>query len=172
MSREFIVSDHTLCIGCGICELACSGFKEKSYNRSKSRIRVVSIGYTLNMAIACRLCEDPACVRACPRKALTEDEETGRIDVDEDKCNGCAWCVYACRYGLMFIDPHKNTCFTCDLCKDEPDGKQRCVEACARGALTKMTADALATRLRTRGIIKLLEEEVIIPTLPLEKKKP
>jgi len=63
---------------------------EKTFNPAKSRIRVVRLNPFLNLAVACRLCEDAPCVAACPRDALSQSKERGTILVDEEKCNGCA----------------------------------------------------------------------------------
>jgi Fe-S-cluster-containing dehydrogenase component len=97
--RKFVSSDPDKCVGCQVCEYACSMVKEKAFNPLKSRIRVVRVNQLANMAVTCRLCEDPPCIVACPRDALTQSEETGAIIVDKDKCNGCGWCIEACDYG-------------------------------------------------------------------------
>ena len=68
--RKFVSADPEKCVGCQICEYACSFTKEKAFNPLKSRIRVVRVNQLANMAVTCRLCEDPACVAACPRDAL------------------------------------------------------------------------------------------------------
>ena len=68
--RKFVSVDPEKCVGCQICEYACSFNKEKAFNPLKSRIRVVRVNQLANMAVTCRLCEDPACVAACPRDAL------------------------------------------------------------------------------------------------------
>ena len=60
--RKFVSADPEKCVGCQICEYACSFTKEKAFNPLKSRIRVVRVNQLANMAVTCRLCEDPACV--------------------------------------------------------------------------------------------------------------
>ena len=75
--RKFVSVDPEKCVGCQICEYACSFTKEKAFNPLKSRIRVVRVNQLANMAVTCRLCEEPACVAACPRDALTQSKETG-----------------------------------------------------------------------------------------------
>lgn len=108
-THKFVDVDPNRCIGCGICELICSLEKggENVFNPSKSRIRVLRLYPTVNMAITCRLCENPPCVRACPRNVLRQSEETGVIIVDEAKCDGCGWCIKACDYGSITIDPQE-----------------------------------------------------------------
>ena len=112
----------------------------------------------VNMAVACRLCEEPACVAACPRDALTQSEETGAIIIDKDKCNGCGWCIEACDYGAMMLHPETKAVYICDLCKDKPEGPQ-CVKWCPEEALTVVTSDVLAQKARISAIKKLFQEK-------------
>ena len=49
------------------------------------------------MAIACRLCDEPTCMYACPRECISVSETTGIMLVDKDVCNGCGWCVGHCK---------------------------------------------------------------------------
>jgi len=109
------------------------------------------------MAVTCRLCEDPACVAACPRDALTQSEETGAIIIDKDKCNGCGWCIEACDYGAMMLHPETKIIHVCDLCKEKPDGPQ-CIKWCPEEALTLVTSDVLAQKARIGAVKKLFQE--------------
>jgi carbon-monoxide dehydrogenase iron sulfur subunit len=110
------------------------------------------------MAVTCRLCEDPACVAACPRNALSQAEDTGNIVLDKDKCNGCGWCIEACDYGAMMLHPETKVVYVCDLCKDKADGPQ-CVKWCPEEALTIVTSDTLAQKARISAIKKLFQEK-------------
>ncbi len=153
-TRKFVSADPDKCVGCAICEYICSFEKEKKFNPLKSRIRVVRLDSIINMAVACRLCEDAPCVAACPRDALTQSEETGIIKVDEDKCNGCGWCIEACDYGAIMLHPDKKVVFVCDLC----DGKPKCVEWCPEEAIDYVTKDVLAQKARISAVKKLFQE--------------
>ena len=141
--RKFVSVDPEKCVGCQVCEYACSFTKEKAFNPLKSRIRVVRVNQLANMSVTCRLCEDPACVAACPRDALTQSEETGTIILDPDKCNGCGWCIEACDYGAIMLHPETKVVYVCDLCKEKADGPQ-CIKWCPEEALTLVTSDVLA----------------------------
>lgn len=156
MQAKFIVSDPEKCTGCGICELVCSATKEKAFNPILSRIRAVRVEPFLYMAIACRLCENPKCVRSCPRKALRKDETTGLIRVDTERCDGCKWCIEACEFGAIFIHPQGKIAMVCDLC----DGEPKCVPFCPREALELMTSEQLAQRFRKKALLKLLSENL------------
>jgi carbon-monoxide dehydrogenase iron sulfur subunit len=129
--------------------------KEKTYNPTKSRIRSIRLGPLVNIAITCRHCEDPACVTACPKEALSQEERTGVIMVDEEKCNGCSWCIEACPFGAMMLHPKKKVVSTCDNCKDL--GEPQCVKWCPEEALEFLTADALAQKSRQTAVKNLLD---------------
>jgi Fe-S-cluster-containing hydrogenase component 2 len=128
--------------------------KEKTYNPTKSRIRAIRLGPLVNLAITCRHCEDPACVTACPKEALSQEEKTGVIMVDEEKCNGCSWCIEACPFGAMMLHPKKKVVTTCDNCKDL--GEPQCVKWCPEEALEFLTADVLAQKSRQTAVKNLI----------------
>lgn len=81
--------------------------------------------------LVCRFCEDAPCVAACPRKALSQNVETGVIMVNEDMCDGCGWCMVACDFGGITIHPTKKAAIVCDLC----DGELQCVKYCVNETL-------------------------------------
>jgi carbon-monoxide dehydrogenase iron sulfur subunit len=128
--------------------------KEKTYNPTKSRIRAIRLGPLVNIAITCRHCEDPACVTACPKEALSQEEKTGVIMIDEEKCNGCSWCIEACPFGAMMLHPTKKVVSTCDNCKDL--GEPQCVKWCPEEALEFLTADVLAQKSRQTAVKNLI----------------
>ena len=150
--NKFVNVDLKKCTGCRVCEYICSVEKNKTFNPTKSRIRVVRIYPHTNAALNCRMCEDAPCVLACPRKALTQSDETGVIAVN-DKCNGCGWCVKACDFGAITVDP-KPTVNICDLCGEREKGPA-CVEWCPEEALELATTSTLAQRARISAVEKL-----------------
>ena len=156
-AKFFVVADPDKCVGCGICELACSIEKSGVFNPLKSRIRIVRIKEYVNMSVSCRLCYKAPCVSACPRDALTQDEETGVIIVDADKCNGCGWCIEACDFGAMILDPEEKIPIVCDVCQDrrEKGLPPACVEWCPEEALSLVTEGMLTGRIRTAAMYKL-----------------
>jgi carbon-monoxide dehydrogenase iron sulfur subunit len=151
MNRKIIVCDQEKCSGCGLCELACSVQKGKDFDPMKSRIRVARIEPFIDAALACRFCEDPPCVTSCPRKALTQNTITGAITVEENKCNGCCWCIEACEFGAITFCSSKKTVASCDLC----DGKPLCIELCPRKALELLTPYAIASKARKSAVKRL-----------------
>jgi Fe-S-cluster-containing hydrogenase component 2 len=151
----YIACDATKCIGCQLCEYICSYTKTGEYNTYRSRIRTVRVDEILITAVACRTCEDAPCVIACTRDALTQDPETGLISVNAERCDGCAWCIEACDFGAISINPVTKMAEMCDQCQDKEDGPQ-CVIWCPKDALELTTPDQRAQKARH----KLIHEEV------------
>jgi len=163
---KFVDADPDKCIGCGICELVCSIEKSerKHMNTLESRIVVTRLHPAINIATTCRLCDKAPCVRSCPYNALIQSMENGIIIVDESKCTGCTWCIKACDYGAITIDPKKKVPIICDLCKGRkgigvwPGRKitsQACIEWCPEEALELVTSGKLAQKAREKASTKL-----------------
>jgi len=146
--------DPDKCTGCAVCEYICSLTKEEAFNAHKSRIRTTRLHPLINISITCRLCSPAPCVTACPRDALTQSEETGVIMVDDDKCDGCSWCIEACDYGAITLHPEKKVVRICDLC----DGDPECVKWCPEEALDFVTRDLMAQKARITVTKKLFKE--------------
>lgn len=132
MVNQHVHCDNEKCVGCDICEYACSFEKEKVFNPIKSRIRSVRIGQTFNTAVTCQACKDAPCVIACEPKAIRQSPETGAILVDEEKCNGCRWCMETCKYGAITLHPNTRKVMICDTCNGDP----KCIPACPESALS------------------------------------
>lgn len=154
---EYIVCDPDKCIGCRLCEYICALVKTGTFDPNLSRIRVVRIEPITMTAIACRLCEDAPCIIACPRDALSRSEENGTILVDEDKCDGCGWCLEACDFGAIVLHPQTKHAAICDLCPDQKDGPP-CVLFCPKEALEVSTPERLRQKTRREVVAKLFEE--------------
>ena len=118
-----------ICVGCRMCEVACSAFHFEGVTRAMSRIRVAKLeNVGVEMAIACLSCLEKPCLE-CPTLALTVGNN-GEIILDEDLCTSCEICVEECPVGAIgFYD---DLPLFCDLC----DGDTSCVTACPSGALS------------------------------------
>jgi anaerobic carbon-monoxide dehydrogenase iron sulfur subunit len=148
MQRPFIVCDPAKCTGCQLCEFVCSS-RSGAYDPLLSHIRLVrsSRQPAVIMSLACRLCDTPSCVTACPRQCISADENTGIMRVNKDMCTGCGWCVEACEFGAVTIDHGERVVSMCNLCEDRDD-RPRCVEICVYGALSLATPADVAARRR------------------------
>jgi carbon-monoxide dehydrogenase iron sulfur subunit len=156
---KMVSCDPEKCTGCSVCEYICSLTKEKAFSSQKSRIRTLRLHPLVNISVTCRLCSPAPCVTACPRDALKQSEETGIIMVDDDKCDGCGWCIEACDYGAILLHPDLKKVRICDLCKDEKDGP-RCVKWCPEEALDFVTKDILSQKARIAVTKKLFKESM------------
>ena len=130
--NQHIECSSDKCVGCDICEYACSFEKEGVFNPLKSRIRSVRVNVTFNSAVTCKACINAPCVAACPEEALSQSIQTGTISVDETKCKGCDWCIEACQYGALTLHPTSRKPQICDTCQGDP----KCVTACPENALS------------------------------------
>jgi Fe-S-cluster-containing dehydrogenase component len=141
--RKIIVCESEKCNGCQICEVVCAYTKEKVPNIKMSRISTVRIEPFLNIALSCRKCEKPSCVKACPRDAITVLED-GSISIPKDKCNGCGWCIESCEFGVLKLHFDNKVAVACDFCADL--GEPQCVKKCPKGALSYITLEQVARK--------------------------
>ena len=149
MKQKVIMCEIEKCTGCKICDLICSARKEKAFNPLLSRIRTLRVEPDFNMACTCRLCEDPPCVKACPRNALRKNKDTGTIMVIKEKCTGCDWCIQACEFGALLLHPREKIVAVCDLC----DGDPECVKFCPKGALAFITRAQISDKNRFEAVL-------------------
>lgn len=147
-----MAADLEKCTGCGTCELICAIKRENAYNPRSSRIKILRLYQLLNMAVTCRQCEDAPCVTACPQDCLSQSEKTGLILVNEEKCDCCGWCIQACPYGAISVNPGKDTVILCDQC----DGDPKCIEWCPENALDLVSKETFDQNIRDTTEKKLL----------------
>ncbi|MBM4405731.1 MAG: nitrate oxidoreductase subunit beta [Chloroflexi bacterium] len=88
----------------------------------------------------CNHCAYPACLAACPRKAIYKRPEDGVVLIDESRCRGYRECVAACPYKKSMYRPTTRTSEKCVGCYPRVEGtdplspgtplQTRCVTAC------------------------------------------
>ena len=119
--------DHDKCTGCRLCELVCAVSHDGISNPARSRIRVMKWeAEGLYVPMTCQQCQDAPCLNVCPVKAISRDEELGRVKVDYDICIGCRSCVSVCPFGAMKFNSVDRRVLKCDVC----DGDPQCVRFC------------------------------------------
>ena len=74
--------------------------------------------------------QKPACVDACPVKAIYKREQDGVVLVDEDKCQGLRLCNRACPYDKMYFNYVAGKSQKCIFCF--PRLEEGVAPACAR----------------------------------------
>ncbi len=114
MSKYGMIVNADDCIGCRACFVACKeenqvapGVQWNHIERSEN-VKDMVIDY---FRVSCMHCEDPACMKTCPVKAVHFGPH-GEVLVDQKKCIGCKMCLAACPYGApKFADPNKLSYF-------------------------------------------------------------
>ena len=120
----------------------------------KKRIYVeCSPDLEISTPITCRHCENAPCVSVCPTEALSQDEITGTVNHNPDRCVDCWTCSMVCtRFSPLYQLILCIGCWTssmafnhrtisrqieagvkCDLCQGRE--MPACVEACPTHAL-------------------------------------
>ncbi len=185
------LTDSTLCIGCKACEVACkewNGIEADGYNWSGfsydntgalgastwRHVKFVEtpaeVGLGGNSAEklptfsfssdVCKHCENAGCLEACPTGAIVRTE-FGGVYVQPDICNGCAYCVVACPFGVIAKNQEDGRAFKCTFCYD----RQRvglepaCAKACPTESIRfgeldelRLVAQERVRELKGRGI--------------------
>jgi Fe-S-cluster-containing dehydrogenase component len=127
--------------------MTCSLKYFKVVNPRKARLQVREFSEVLKQPFACRHCEDPPCVPACPNGAIKKTK-SGQVIVISTKCTGVGSCVTACPWNIPIITPKNpedpkdrkaNKAILCLLCA-------ACVDACPVGTLKIETNDSLLHR--------------------------
>jgi Fe-S-cluster-containing dehydrogenase component len=151
--QKFILSDIEKCTGCGRCTLACSGVKTTVFEPTKSRIHFANFPREgLSVPNICFHCENPACAEACPVDAISRND-MGAVVVDEDICTGCAECVTACPYGMIWLND-EDMAYKCDFCGGDPE----CVKVCQPDAILYAVPDDASRKDREFQMSKKISE--------------
>jgi pSer/pThr/pTyr-binding forkhead associated (FHA) protein/CRP-like cAMP-binding protein/Fe-S-cluster-containing dehydrogenase component len=97
-----LVMDLELCVKCDLCVEAC----QELHGESRLVRRGMQLG-TYLVPSACRHCDDPLCMFACPTAAVKRRPE-GEIYIQYDLCIGCGACAIACPYdNIEMIETNK-----------------------------------------------------------------
>jgi carbon-monoxide dehydrogenase iron sulfur subunit len=150
-----LVINFEKCTGCHSCEMICSLTHDEECNPTLSRLAIIKTGgggTSENIPVVCQQCHHPFCADACVTGAISRNEQTGALVVNEDLCVGCKSCVIACPLGGILYHSAKHCAMKCDLCNGDP----QCVKACLYGALEYLTMDEWGRRKRLKGAENLI----------------
>jgi formate dehydrogenase iron-sulfur subunit len=192
-------TDSTLCIGCKACEVACKEWNDVgedglnwtgfSYDNTgavgHSTWRHVKFventtvpglgGNAPNMlswefsSDVCKHCEVAGCLEACPTGALVRTE-FGGVYLQPDVCNGCAYCVTSCPFGVVQRNDKDGRAFKCTFCLDRQKVglKPACASVCPTESIMFGELDQLhehaEKRLETLKARGMEDAEIYDPT--------
>ncbi len=104
MTRWGMVIDLQKCVGCDTCTAVCSQMNYAPSNTLWRQVfpldrKIVARPETgrLFLPMNCMHCSDPPCLEVCPTTA-TYRHPNGVVDIYDDLCIGCGYCVVACPY--------------------------------------------------------------------------
>jgi formate dehydrogenase iron-sulfur subunit len=172
-ARMGFFTDASLCIGCKACEVACKqwnqlpsdGFKftGNSYDNtemlSATTWRHVAFKEKLSkdesrwlmLSDVCKHCEDAPCLQACPTGAIVYNE-FGDVYIQPDICNGCAYCISACPFGVISRSKEDGRAHKCTLCYDRQThgDTPACAKACPTASIQFGPVEELRERAQAR----------------------
>jgi nitrate reductase beta subunit len=129
----------------------------------------------------CNHCAYPACLAACPRRAIYKRPEDGIVLIDQERCRGYRACVEACPYKKAMYRPTTRVSEKCVACYPRIEGKDplsegvpmetRCMAACVGKirlqGLVRIAPDGSWAEDRFNPIYYLVKvERVALPLYP------
>jgi formate dehydrogenase iron-sulfur subunit len=108
----------------------------------------------------CKHCTHAGCLDVCPTGALVRTE-FGTVIVQPDVCNGCAYCVSACPFGVIDRREDDGRAWKCTMCYDRLRGglEPACAKACPTDSIQfgpldelRQTAQARLAELHAAGV--------------------
>jgi len=153
--------DQTRCIGCHTCDVACKDWHDlQEPGVSWRRIFTTEQGvfpdvFVALLSLSCCHCAHPSCASFCPVDAITKNEETDLVVVDQAACLGkdaCGVCADACSYNVPQFGAEENAKMQkCGFCPDrlEKGESPICVDACPVRALDAGPVDELEAKYGT-----------------------
>ncbi|WP_218780580.1 4Fe-4S dicluster domain-containing protein [Halorarum halophilum] len=180
-----IFPDVEACIDCGGCVVACKRTWDVPHDEQRISISTMLEGQPADpmefngnspgalgqanaspgetsIPMQCYHCENAPCVSVCPVDSLVK-KENGFVEVRDDLCVGCQYCLSACPFGAPQFPAEDEgaaslfgtggTMDKCTMCEERQDvGKgPACAEECATDALLVGDATEIADELDKRG---------------------
>jgi anaerobic carbon-monoxide dehydrogenase iron sulfur subunit len=179
-----MIVDYKKCLACKACETACAVEHHPSRNlfgalgdtKTQINVRVLGVEHEA-FPHSCRHCDPADCLAACLSGAITRDQESGAILLNQDLCKPCARCAKVCPFDVIaFKETHRSRhgrklAYKCDLCNDriKAGGEPACVEACQSGALVYGDFDGIRSDQTASGMKCYLpgEHEAMPPLVEL-----
>jgi formate dehydrogenase iron-sulfur subunit len=108
-------------------------------------------GRWLMMSDVCKHCAAAPCQHSCPTGAIIYNE-FANVYIQPDICNGCAYCIAACPFGVITRSESDGHSHKCTLCYDrQRDGLvPACAKACPTHSIQYGPIEELRERARKR----------------------
>lgn len=163
--KSLLVVHPDRCVGCHSCELACAVAHSQSKTlvgalqeekAPKMRVWVEKSG-SFSAPLQCRHCEKAPCVAICPTAALWRRNQDSPVVLEHERCIGCRWCILACPFGVIRMDPKDGAIVKCDLCAERMAHGElpACVESCHTGALKLETVEDVVQDKREAFLLRI-----------------
>ncbi len=146
---QAMVVDLDRCTRCDDCVRACATAHEGNPRFLREGPRHGKYMF----ASACMHCADPVCMIGCPTGAISREEKSGNVTINDRTCIGCATCANSCPYQNIRMveiqDPSGNRlrdsvtelpifkATKCDMCQEQWTGPA-CQNACPHDALVRI----------------------------------
>jgi nitrate reductase beta subunit len=104
------------------------------------------------LARICNHCSYPACLAACPRKAIYKRPEDGIVLIDQSECRGYRKCVEACPYKKSMYRGNTRVSEKCVACYPRIEGKDP--ESGGKPMETRCMAACIG-QIRLQGLVKV-----------------
>lgn len=119
MQLGFVI-DHSRCIGCHACTVACKSENDVPLGSFRTWVKYTEQGAFPEVrrsfaVLRCNQCSDAPCVQICPVRAL-EKRSDGIVDVDPQRCIGCKGCLHGCPYDALYVNDATGTAEKCHFC--------------------------------------------------------
>src|SRR3989338_2961913 len=166
-------TDVSLCIGCRACQVACkqwnqleaeepewtgtyqnhAHFTDKTYRLVRFMEEKDDKGaLTWNlMSDVCKHCAQAGCLEACPTGAIYRTQY-GTVNINQDICNGCRYCVSACPFGVVAFNHDTGRASKCTFCNDRIHNGlgPACAKACPTESIQFGFRDELVPKAQKR----------------------
>jgi nitrate reductase beta subunit len=107
------------------------------------------------LARICNHCSYPACLAACPRKAIYKRPEDGIVLIDQKQCRGYRKCVEACPYKKSMYRGNTRVSEKCIACYPRVEGSDP--ESEGEPMETRCMASCIG-QIRMQGLVKLNDD--------------
>jgi formate dehydrogenase beta subunit len=100
----------------------------------------------------CMHCEKPGCQIACPVPGAIVQHANGIVDIVQELCTGCGYCIAGCPFDIPRQNPVDKRVYKCNLCVDRVFAGQApaCAKTCPTSAIMFGSKEDMEARAEER----------------------